>query len=352
MAPSGESSIEHLWTESEGNEEQRGPLFDIHTNLTDAFKDVSTLPGLPSTVEQHGTSLVSIIQEVETRSTPYLPESKNRRYTFEVKTRQKAGGEVSIGIQGKPGSKTAQPINPLYEYIINADGSVVRTDEFDDGEPVSEEEIELIKKASDVLTTKINGSVANIQADILLKERRASEEKQLEIERSRARGRRVVRGFGITALSLGVVAGIGIGGQWAWTEWIHKPGVAEEERRAAYDAEGYSIPGDSIELNDQTLITIPTADYDEIPDYKAGESLEGPRLVGLDSDDCAVVTIEGLEGKSVKVGVSQYNPLAEYSVTAYASGNELHVCTTEEVDSELETEDTKFALELVESSDR
>jgi hypothetical protein len=337
--------IEKLWLKNESDNEKRGPLFDVRSELSDAFKEVSTIPSRLSEIEEHGESLISPIVEIQSKNTPYFSDQKSD-YSFNVKARQSGVNDIYIALQERPKNKDQKVDDELYEYILNPDGTVVRKDELDPkitAQAISEAELILVKQAAQKVNAVLRQSVIDHQYSI-------NKEHQERLRNRREIRQKVTRVLGGTSIALAIVSGVGIGGYFAWSGLIDGPGKEDDARRAAYDSENNVIDSEGIELDDQKLTALPEEVFDEIPSYRGGDSLESPRVVDLDSTGCAEVEIEDLAGKTLRVAVSEFNPLGALSVVAYETDGALNVCTTEDPSDTMTSSDLKIALQLADTN--
>lgn len=343
MSPERER-IEILWKDG-GDHESRGPLFADRNKLENAFQSVIQLEQLPSNVETLNNSLVTTPFAFQTKSSPFSPDVQKKSFHFITKARHSEVGSLHLAIQEQAKQDSELVDTSIYEYILNADGTVIGKNELHPGidNAVSTEEIDLIKKAIDIISDGVETSTSRMRTDLQNAERDRIREKQYRRER-------LVRVIGWGAGAVIALGGLGYGGVWAWTEWIHKPGQADDLKRAAYDAQEYVIDGSAIELDDQRFAVIPQDTFDEIPTFRGGDTLEHPRIVTLgSSSNCAQIEIKELEGKSVKIAVAEYNPLGAYDVVAYESENKLNVCTTDKINSSgFSSDNYKIAVQLVE----
>jgi len=343
MVANGER-IERLWSESKLNEAPRGPLFDARNELAGVFDTLNNLSGLPAEVEKQGDSLISPIVDFRAKETPYFPSDNKSSYQFNAKARKSDINDIFIAIQEKPTDKDEQVDSSIYEYILNSDGSVVRTDELTSHTGtinVSDEEIEFVKKAGRNLTSSLTKSVS------VFNSMRYNEQQEI-IYRKQRTTKRVIATIGTIAAT----AGIATAGYFAWSTWIDQPGKEDDARRAAYDADNNVIDGAGIELGDQKLVILPNEDFDEIPSFRGDDSLESPRTVTLDAKGCTVIDVDNLDGKTLRVAAPQYSPIGEYLVVAYAQNDKLNVCTTETPEADITGDELKIALQLTDPNER
>lgn len=337
-------NIEQLWKEDSGETEKRGPLFSERELLSSAFATARSFHSLPSVVELRDEALI-------TRVVPFTVNSKdpetNKKQVlfFEAKGRQTIANDISIAVHQVP--KNDKDINMiLHEYILNSNGTVVSTDEFSaKGLTIqpTDDDIHIIQQAARAVRNDIQSANESKTRSIESERRRDREEKQ-------ARRNRIAKVLGGTAATITVLAGLGAGGYFAWNEWIHKPGMADDAYRATYDKTHYSIDSPVLELDDQQMAILPADEFEAVPSHRDGDNLTSPRIITLDSSSlCAEVDVKDIKQAGVKIGVAEYNPLAEFPVIAYARNETtLAVCAVGDASTEsFEDEDLEIAVQIV-----
>lgn len=338
--------ISKLWVEDETPQEKHGELFETRAKLSDAFDSAATLPSLPPEFKEHNGSLISPVTTLRVRTTPYSVLEEKKSYNYNLKALKTETQDIFIAIEEKPEHKDDEVENEIHEYIINFNGTVVKTSELEPGvQPsVSDDEQAFVKKASNTIADSIIEEV-NYQ------KRSIARDAEFQTEIKRERTRKVVRGLSWVTGTAVVLSGAAVGGYYAWSKYVDEPAKAENARRLAYDAEKHTIDSQTIELDDQRLLVIPSDEFSEIPSFRSGDSLESPRTIEVDGEFCATVTVDDLEDKDLKIGVSDYNPIGEYPVIAYATDNQLNICFTDKPDEAPTGDDAKIAIQLVESND-
>lgn len=325
-------SVENVWSRNSKEAEKRGELFSEREKLNSVFSTIRSFDHLPDGFISSEENLMSDFCTFDmTRS-----RVKSR---YETTARQTITNDIHIAVRERPSNKKdgIEIDHDFDQYIINSNGTVVSVDELSnslDPSTPTDAEIAIIKKAASVISQKASNRIY----DYNYEKRR----KQDDLKERRSHIKRRIAAGAITLVS---IAGVGAGGYFAWNEWIYKPGQVDDAYREEFDEDGYSIDGQSIELKSQQVNTIPTDEFEQIPKFRGGDTLEHPRIASINSaSNCAELSLDSSPA-SITVAVSEYNPLGALPIVSYFNEGKLTICTIGDI-SELTPDQTKIAVQI------
>jgi hypothetical protein len=300
------------WNKMDAIQPNEGPFIDESRRLSALFEKFREV----LTEGEHAGKKQLVIPEV--RMDNYSRETKksisSSGYFFKPKDRRD-GTDIYCFIQ-----PDLTKLDDIYRLRLSADGVVANIDEGSDNFESKDLLISLLFNAESQLDRRMRSY-------------------QLE-----KRGKRTKLALTIGLSGIFASAGIGIK---ALLDHKEANEAKQEAARKAFDASEYRLRSGNFVISSGEVAKIATDEFNKIPSYRNGDSLQSPRRITIEEESCKKLKVQTISGREARIAVKLGDQWLSKPLGIIAvSPNELQVCAPGELENDSNTNEREIAIEL------